>query len=188
MKERIEDVIVVEGVHDLQKIQSIYDVDVLYTNGSAVSQEFIEQLKILSQTRSIIVFTDPDFPGKKIRQTIVDAIPTVKHAFIEKQRALGKGKVGVEHARVEDIRYALAHLAIPVLDSPKQIEWADLIVRNLIVGTEAKQKRNYIAQKLHLGHTNTKQFCKQLQLFGVSHAQLDTIIEEFENEKSSNVE
>lgn len=188
MKERIDDVIVVEGIHDLQKLQSIYDVDVLYTNGSAVSPTFLNQLAILSETKSIIIFTDPDFPGKKIRQTIMDAIPSVKHAFIEKAQALGKGKVGVEHASVEDIRIALSHVISPVLESEIQIQWPDLIARDLVVGQEAKSKRQYIASKLYFGHVNTKQFFKQLQLFGVTCDQLDKIIEEFKNEKSSNLE
>lgn len=179
MKERIEDVIVVEGIHDLQKLQSIYDVDVLYTNGSAVSQEFIEKLKLLIQKRSVIVFTDPDFPGKKIRQTIMDAIPNVKHAFIDKNRALGKGKVGVEHASVEDIRYALEHVVIPSQRVVSEITWADLIARDLIVGPKAKEKREHISKCLHLGHLNSKQFYKHLVLFGITIEQIDKIIEEF---------
>lgn len=188
LKERIDDIIVVEGVHDVQKIQSIYDVDVLYTNGSAVSTEFIEQLQILNETRSIIVFTDPDFPGKKIRQTVMDALPNVKHAFIDKEKALGKGKVGVEHASVEDIRYALSHVVSPATHTVDEIMWSDLICRDLIVGDYAKQKRTYIANKLHLGHVNTKQFYKHLLLFGVSLEHLDSIIEEFEYEKNCNME
>lgn len=179
MKERIEDVIVVEGIHDLQKIQSIYDVDVLYTNGSAVSKEFIEKLKILIQKRSIIVFTDPDFPGKKIRQTIMDAIPNVKHAFVDKSQALGKGKVGVEHASVEDIRYALEHVISPAQKEINKITWADLISRDLVVGEKAKEKREYISNCLHLGHLNSKQFYKHLVLFGITLEQIDKIIEEF---------
>lgn len=188
LKERLEDVIVVEGVHDVQKIQSIYDVDMFYTNGSAVSKALIQKLQILSETRSIIVFTDPDYPGKKIRQTLMDAIPTIKHAFVDREKALGKGKVGVEHATVEDIKKALESVITPNLENVSKIEWIDLIQRDLVVGTTAKMKRNYIVQKLHLGHVNTKQFFKHLQLFGVTHIQLDTIIEEFENEKSRNME
>lgn len=188
IKEKLNDIIVVEGVHDVQKIQSIYDVDVLYTNGSAISREFLQKLQFLSQTRSIIVFTDPDFPGKKIRQTIIDEIPTAKHAFIPKERALGKGKVGIEHASVEDIRYALANVVEPRSHGVKQIEWSDLVERDLVIGQGAKQKRTYIANRLHLGHVNTKQFCKQLQMFGIEKERLDIIIEEFDYEKSRNME
>lgn len=188
LKEKLDDVIVVEGVHDVQKIQSIYDVDVLYTNGSAISPQFIQKLKKLSETRSIIVFTDPDFPGKKIRQTIIDSIPTVKHAFIDKSRALGKGKVGIEHASVADIRQALLNVVVPKEAHVEKIEWSDLIQRDLVIGESAKQKRLYIANQLHIGHVNTKQFYKHLQLFGILKSQLDIIIEEFEYEKSRNVE
>lgn len=188
MKIKLDDVIVVEGIHDLQKIQSIYDVDVLYTNGSAISQAFIEQLKTLSETRSIIVFTDPDFPGKKIRQTIMDAIPTVKHAFVDKALAQGRGKVGVEHASVSDIQEALNRVVTPVGESTQQIMWSDLISRDLIVGSDAKKKRDFLAKRLGIGHVNAKQFYKHLQIFGVMLEQIDMIIEEFEYEKSSNVE
>lgn len=190
MKEKIEDIIVVEGVHDVQKIQSIFDVDVLYTNGSAVSSAFIDKLKCLSETRSIIIFTDPDFPGKKIRQTIMQAIPNVKHAFIDKQLALGKGKVGVEHASVADIKSALANVITPQNQGEilQKITWTDLLTLDLVVGSQAKQKRQYISSKLHFGHVNGKQFYKSLELFGVSKERLMEVMEEFEYEKSSNME
>lgn len=188
VKEKLDDIIVVEGVHDVQKIQSIYEVDVLYTNGSAISSEFIERLQILSETRSIIIFTDPDFPGQKIRQTIKDAIPTVKHAFIPKERALGKGKVGIEHASVDDIRYALANVSVPKHAVKDAIAWSDIVEYDLVIGVLAKQKRQYIANRLHLGYGNTKQFYKQLQLFGITKEQLNIIMEEFNDEKSRNME
>lgn len=185
-KERIDDVIVVEGIHDLQKLQSIYDVDILYTNGSAVSTEFIESVRVLSQTRSIIVFTDPDFPGQKIRQAIMQAIPTVKHAYIDKSKALGKGKVGVEHASVADIKEALQKVMTPAQNESVHVSWADLVQRDLIIGEEAKKKRDAIANKLHLGHVNAKQFWKHLNLFGIEATVLDKMIEEYDGEESSN--
>ena len=66
-KLHINEVLVVEGNMDKQLLEQYIDGDILITNGSAVSDEFISMLKELSKTRKIIVFTDPDFPGKQIR-------------------------------------------------------------------------------------------------------------------------
>ena len=38
--------------------------------------------------RGVIVLTDPDFPGEKIRKIITEHVPDCKHAFIDKKSAL----------------------------------------------------------------------------------------------------
>ena len=59
--------------------------------------------------RGVIVFTDPDYPGRRIRAIIEEHVPGVKHAFLSKEKTIAKnGKgLGIEHATDEDIRDAL---------------------------------------------------------------------------------
>lgn len=38
------------------------------------------------QTRGVIVLTDPDFPGDKIRNTIREHVSGVKHAYVDRER------------------------------------------------------------------------------------------------------
>ncbi len=106
---KIKEVIVVEGKDDTTAIKRAVNADTIETNGSAISKETIEKIKLAQMRRGVIVFTDPDFPGEKIRKTIMAEVPGCLHAFVEKKDALpkyGRG-IGVEHASPEAIREAL---------------------------------------------------------------------------------
>ena len=64
---KIKEIIVVEGKDDTTAIKRAVNADTIETNGSAVNDETIEKIKLAQTTRGVIIFTDPDFPGEKIR-------------------------------------------------------------------------------------------------------------------------
>ena len=167
---KIKEIIVVEGKDDTTAIRQAVHADTIETNGSAINDEIIEKIKLAQKTRGVIVLTDPDFPGQKIRHTISEHVPGCKHAFIEKGEALhkrGKG-VGVEHASPETIREALKD-AQYMQESPKeQITNEDLITAGLIGGSGAKERREKLGKLLKIGYTNGKQLHKRLMVFEIS--------------------
>ena len=64
-------VIVVEGIHDEMRIKEIYpSANVVTTNGREISEATLNFIVELSKTNEIIIFTDPDTPGEKIRERI----------------------------------------------------------------------------------------------------------------------
>ncbi len=71
--QKIKEIIVVEGKDDTKKILRAVNADTFETNGSALSSADIERLKKLQQKRGLIVFTDPDFNGERIRKMISTA-------------------------------------------------------------------------------------------------------------------
>jgi ribonuclease M5 len=85
---KIKELIVVEGKDDTTAVRRAVNADTIETNGSAISMDTIAMIQKAQQTRGVIVFTDPDFPGEKIRKTIADHIPGCRHAFIPKEKAL----------------------------------------------------------------------------------------------------
>ena len=85
---KIKEVIVVEGKTDTAVLKQLYDVETIETNGSALNDMTIELIKTAAKTRGVIVLTDPDYPGMQIRNKIVNEIPLVKHAFIDKKDAM----------------------------------------------------------------------------------------------------
>lgn len=167
---KIREIIVVEGKDDTTAIKRALDADTIETNGSAINQETIEKIKLAQQTRGVIVLTDPDFPGQKIRNTIKEQVPGCKHAFIEKVDALeklGRG-VGVEHASPETIRSALKHAHIMHEEIVEEITQDDLIAAGLIGGEGAKERREKLGKILKIGFTNGKQLHKRLMMFQIS--------------------
>ena len=106
---KFNEIVVVEGLHDLERLKSIYeDIDVLITNGSEI-EENLPTIIEASKKRDIILFLDPDYPGERIRKKITEVIPNAKHAFLKKDLAISKNKkqVGIEHAI---LRYFLLFL------------------------------------------------------------------------------
>ena len=75
MKPKIKEVIVVEGKSDTKKIQQAVDADTIETQGLALMDETLELIQHAQETRGVIVFTDPDYPGEKIRQWITAKVP-----------------------------------------------------------------------------------------------------------------
>ncbi len=169
-KLKIQEVIVVEGKDDTKRINMAVNADTIETRGSAISDEVLEQIDELNELRGVIVFTDPDFSGEKIRKTIQEAVPGVKHAFLKKRDAVpeGQGSLGVEHASPEAIREALAHLYTEAPESEPLITQSDLLAAGLISGHNAKKKREILCEYLRIGYVNGKQLYKRLNLFRIT--------------------
>lgn len=89
---KIKEIIVVEGKDDTVAIKRAVDADTIETNGSAIGDHVIEQVKLALQKRGVIIFTDPDYPGERIRKIISDKVPGCKHAFYRRKKHLPKGK------------------------------------------------------------------------------------------------
>ena len=92
MKEKISQVIVVEGRDDTANLKHYFDVETYETRGSAINDQDIERIRRLHDLHGVIVFTDPDFNGERIRRMIMTAIPTVQHAFLKRYEAAPKSK------------------------------------------------------------------------------------------------
>ena len=75
-------VIVVEGRDDTRRLREIYpDIETIETNGSAIDEETIALIQKALQTREVIVFTDPDYPGTRIRNIIQERVPGVNMLY-----------------------------------------------------------------------------------------------------------
>jgi len=177
-----KEIIVVEGIHDHQKLNSIYpDIETIVTGGSSISSETLLFLKEASLTRGIILLLDPDFPGKQITNKILSFCEggNIKIASLEKSKAISKNgkKVGIEHARKEDIIESLEHVV--TLDTKQYIHSItlnDLIERKLVRDPSAKSNRNQISNKLHIPLANGKTFLKYLQMMHISLSKLDEVM------------
>lgn len=168
---RIQEFIVVEGKDDTIAVQRAVNADTIETNGSAVSEETLRRIEHAQQVRGVIVFTDPDYPGQRIRAIIEQRVPGVKHAFLTKDKAKAKNgkKIGIEHAADDDIRYALAHVYTTTNELPvEEITREDLMYARLIGHPSAKARRDRLGDILNIGATNGKQLHKRLQAFHIT--------------------
>lgn len=178
-KRKIPEVIVVEGKDDTANLKRYYEVDTYETRGSAINQDDLERIAKLQELRGVIVFTDPDYNGERIRKIIMQEIPQAKHAFLNRGEAVPKSKtkgrsLGVEHASFEDIEKALSGLVGSYEDENFfDITKFDLMRLGLLMGKDSRKRREYLGEALRIGYCNGKQLLKRLELFGVSLAEVE---------------
>lgn len=178
-KRKIPEVIVVEGKDDTANLKRYYEVDTYETRGSAIDQDDLERIATLQELRGVIVFTDPDYNGERIRKIIMQEVPQAKHAFLNRGEAVPKSKtkgrsLGVEHASFEDLEKALAGLVGSYEDGNFfDITKLDLMRLGLLMGSDSRKRREYLGEALRIGYCNGKQLIKRLELFGICLAEVE---------------
>lgn len=84
-------IVVVEGTHDEALIKQVFKNQAcVVTNGSEISKETLAMIKSLSFDNEIIIFTDPDHPGEKIRARVHEVVPNAIDCFIKKNDCISK--------------------------------------------------------------------------------------------------
>ena len=183
---RIKEVIVVEGKDDTKQILKAVDADTYETNGSAISTADLAKLKKLQASRGLIVFTDPDFNGERIRKIISEAIPGVKHAFIKRKDGVpteAHGSLGVEHATPAIIKSALEHLYTQTTTPQQVFKREDLQKWGLTGQADSRKRREKLGQLLGIGYGNGKQLIHRLNMFQVDQATFEQAIKQINQEE-----
>ena len=168
MKKIINGIIVVEGITDVAFLSQFIDAEFVTTNGSDVPSKTIEYLQKSSENRDIFVLTDPDAPGKKIRDILDQNIPNLKHCFVSKEHSIKNNKVGVAESTKEEVLSSLENYISTNKTFAVNLTMADLTLLGLVGDNEASIKREKIIKKFHLGHCNAKTFLKRLNYSGLT--------------------
>lgn len=158
---------VVEGKHDEMHLQSLYnEIQTISVGGSAVNKDALNFLVAHQDKFDIIILTDPDYPGMKIRQKIDEALNHAHHIYVEKKHAQYKNKVGIEHVSKIHLDEAMKHV---IRNGNKntitQQEFNDLQLQGSKSNAEKRQR---LAQALHLGKVNAKAMYKMINMLGLS--------------------
>ncbi len=164
----IKEVIVVEGKDDITAVKAALECEVVATNGFGYNKEFVETLKTISERRGIIILTDPDYMGEKIRRDLCNKIKGVKHAFLPQGKALKKGNIGVENASKEDIIEAINKAHPNKVERNIQFTKEDLVDFGLSGGEDSRRRREVLGEILGIGYSNAKQLLNRLNNFGVT--------------------
>ncbi len=183
MKKRIQEVIVVEGKDDIAAIKRAVDAEIIEVNGFAVRRiKTLEKIKHAANRRGVIVFTDPDFAGEKIRKTIENYVQDVKHAYISREEGKKEDNIGVENATPEAIVKALEGAKCKVVEERNEFTMEDMMDYGLSSGLNSKANRQKLGSILKIGYANTKQFLSKLNNFGITREEFERAIKDINNE------
>jgi len=183
---RFSQVIVVEGKHDEQKIKSIFPgIECIITGGSEISESTLNLIFQTSLKKEVILFLDPDYPGKQITNKILQTQGNYKIAYLQKEKAISKNnkKVGIEHASKADIIESLnTHFTIS--KDSNVISRIDLLKRNLINVDASSMKREYLCKSLNIPLSNGKTLLKNLNMLQIDIERIDEIIDRYQEQSN----
>ena len=173
----IKECIVVEGKNDAAAVKRAVDADIIITSGFGITGETLNLIRTAVAKRGVIVLTDPDFMGEKIRKIIGDRIPGVKHAFIPREEATEEGDIGVENASADSIIKALSMARWETGETRKEFTLDDMMNFGLSGCKAAADMRAKVGKTLGIGYTNAKQFLNRLNNYGITREEFDKAVE-----------
>jgi len=168
MKKKIDGIIVVEGKSDVAFLSTFIEAEFITTNGSEIPEKTIEYLRKSAGNRGVFVLTDPDSPGKRIRDILDQNIPNLKHCFVSKEHSIKKNKVGVAESTKEEVLNALSSCVVTKPSNHSNITSSDLVKLGLLGNNDSANKRKLVSEKFHLGFGNAKAFLKRVNYSGLS--------------------
>lgn len=172
---KINEIIVVEGKSDKQFLETFLNADILTCNGSAIDGFDKNYLIELSKTRGVIILTDPDYPGQRIRNEISSYLPVCKHAFVRKENSIKRHKVGVAEASKEEVLFALENVVTFDESKKGSLNETDMMLLKLS-GLDSSVNKEKVIKYFNIGHCNSKTLLKRLNLLNVSKETLEAIL------------
>lgn len=178
MKPHYPFLIIVEGATDKAFLLSFLDAEIITTNGSEVSRGTIEYAKEAIKTRDVVVLSDPDSPGKRIRDVLDQNIPGLLHAFVPKEVSIRHHKVGVAESTVEAVLEALDNIHPGKTTKIGNLTMTDFLELGLMGGQESSQKRDLVSKRFHLGFGNAKTLLQRANALGLTKKQIEEALHE----------
>lgn len=172
----IKEVIVVEGKSDIQRLAQAVEAECIATEGYTLRRAVVEQIRIAYEKRGIIILTDPDGAGERIRRTLSKKFPNAKHAFVPKEDATAHNDVGIEQASPEAIRRALEKVHSEQWSGSDEFSMDDLFRCDLVGDTDSAKWRGQVGAMLGIGYSNGKQFLYRLNHYGITREDFEKAV------------
>ncbi|MBE5040963.1 toprim domain-containing protein [Ructibacterium gallinarum] len=162
----IKEAIIVEGKYDRERLKKVTDAPVICTGGFRLykSPDLIESIRHLAQTRGIIILTDSDRAGFRIRNYLKRRLGnqcSIKNAYIpaipgkerRKEKPGKEGLLGVEgmdYSALEKILAAATEMNTVATEQVRLVTKADLFADGFSGHNDSAARRAQLAAQLHL--------------------------------------
>ncbi|MCR4861680.1 MAG: DUF4093 domain-containing protein [Ruminococcus sp.] len=161
---QVDEAIIVEGKYDKIKLSSVVSAVIIVTNGFGIfkDKEKLELIRYYARTTGIIILTDSDSAGRKIRGYIRGAVGegSIKNVYIpdifgkekRKEKPSAEGKLGVEGIDVRTLEEAFRKAGISSSENTvrSDITKMTLFELGLSGGPESSMLRKRLQKKLGL--------------------------------------
>ncbi len=194
---KIDRVVIVEGRYDKIKLSSVIDGIIIETDGFGIFNDKEKQklIRKLAETKGLLILTDSDSAGFKIRSFIRGIVPNeqIKHAYIpdifgkekRKTEPSKEGKLGVEGVKVQVIIDALEKAGVFCEESKKterrEITKLDLYEDGLSGKPDSDALRKKLLKHLDLPERLTSNALVQILNTFLTFEEYKKAIEEIKN-------
>lgn len=167
---------VVEGKDDISKLSSLGLTYIISTSGYCLSSKVISFLKEANKVRKIVIVTDSDNPGKKIREKLHSFLKNYADVNLDKNKSVAHHKLGVAESDINHLKEKIdSYIREDELIKEEELSILDLFELNL-EGPNSRTNKEKILNSLPLYKSNTKELLKQLNILKISKTQLEEII------------
>ncbi|MBP3923347.1 MAG: DUF4093 domain-containing protein [Ruminiclostridium sp.] len=161
---RLKQAVIVEGKYDKIKLSSLLDAVIITTDGFGIfkDKEKLALIRTLAKSSGLVILTDSDSAGFKIRNHIKGCItegeiinvfvPQIKGKEKRKEKPSAEGYLGVEGLNADILRKALSNAGVMSESSEKKdfLDRARLMDDGLIGGENSSHKRALLLKELGL--------------------------------------
>lgn len=161
---KISQAVIVEGKYDKIKLSSIIDGTIIVTNGFGIfkDKEKMELIRYYARTTGIVILTDSDSAGRRIRGYIRGAVNggDIRNVFIpdifgkekRKEKPSAEGKLGVEGVDAKILLDAFDRAGITASESGRSEDISKLTLFELGLsgGRDSKSLRERLQRSLSL--------------------------------------
>lgn len=174
MKQFIDAIIIVEGNHDAAKISKHFETNFVITNGYDFNEKDAIFLKKYCK-KPIILLTDSDVAGDKIRENILKKLPFVINEKVNINCCNKNGKHGVAECSDEEIFRVLSKYVST--NSKCGITRSDINLLKL-----DKLRRKFLIETLSLGNIITnKELVSRLNFIDANLQDIVKILNKYGN-------
>ena len=194
---KIKQAVIVEGKYDKIRLESLIDATIIQTDGFAIFKDKEKQqlIRRLAEKNGILILTDSDSAGFRIRSFLGGSIPkeNVIHAYIpdvlgkerRKDAPSKEGKIGVEGMRTQALVQALGKAGVLYEESEepkKKVEMIDLYEDGLSGGENSQAKKAALLKSLDLPERlSTSSFLQLINTF-MTYEEYKSAVEECRKE------
>lgn len=173
----LKEVLVVEGKMDAAAIRKALEAETIETGGFTLAPYTLAKIAAAYEKRGIIILTDPDGAGERIRRFLTEKFPRAGQAFIPKIEATANNDVGVEQASPQAILKALAKVRHHEFQPAVNFSMQDLFANGLSGAGASAERRAQLGAELGIGYGNAKQFLQRLNTYGVSREEFAAAVQ-----------
>lgn len=172
-KRLIPGIIIVEGIHDKERLSHLYNSCFVLTHGYAINKKDIIFLN--SVDCRVLCAVDSDTAGKEIEHKIICSVPKAIIVNVDINKCSHKNKHGLAECDFDEIKKKFDKYCSD--EEYNFITKQELFKLGLIGDEESKERRHLICDKFNLGFCSSKDMLSRLNIKKITYTQIKELLD-----------